>query len=155
MNTRSVVTGIFVGVMVMNFLMPTVLSRSSEYNIFLLLYALPITGALTSVAIEIEKRNERENENKKDIKETALLEENRSDAMKRLIGKYVTITTYGGALISGMLQGVEDNLILLTSAKRLDTPESITASILFIDKKDVREMKLSQANFEQKSENII
>lgn len=146
MKLKNVVTGAFVGTIMMNILMPFIITKGATTKEVMLLYTLPLVGALSSFVIEIEKEenlkrriNSEAKENINSIRESSAREFNISS----FLGKNIKIRTYGGALISGILKGVEENLLILSSAKRLDIPESVSSAIIFIDKKDIREIELS------------
>lgn len=146
MKLKNVVTGAFVGTIMMNVLMPFIITKGATTKEVMLLYTLPLVGALSSFVIEIEKEenlkrriNSETKENINNIRESSIGEFNISS----FLGKNIKIRTYGGALISGILKGVEENLLILSSAKRLDIPESVSSAIIFIDKKDIREIELS------------
>ncbi|MBU5678960.1 MAG: hypothetical protein QXJ96_00570 [Candidatus Aenigmatarchaeota archaeon] len=146
MKLKNVVTGAFVGTIMMNVLMPFIITKGATTKEVMLLYTLPLVGALSSFVIEIEKEenlkrriNSEAKENINNIRESSIGEFNISS----FLGKNIKIRTYGGALISGILKGVEENLLILSSTKRLDIPESVSSAIIFIDKKDIREIELS------------
>lgn len=143
MNLKNIVTGAFVGTIVMNILMPFIITKGATSREIMLLYLLPLVGALTSLVLEIEKREADNLKGKIIIGEKAA---NNEFKISALLGKGIKIRTYSGAFISGILKDIEDNLLVISSAKRLDTPESISSSILFIDKKDIREIELSNEN---------
>ncbi|MEM7816488.1 MAG: hypothetical protein QXZ20_01095 [Candidatus Aenigmatarchaeota archaeon] len=149
MKLKNIVTGAFVGTIMMNILMPFIITKGATSKEIILLYTLPLVGALSSFVIEIEKGEMKENikrivnseakENINKIRESSIRDFNISS----LFGKNIKIRTYGGALISGILKGIEENLLILSSAKRLDIPENISSTMIFIDKKDIREIELS------------
>lgn len=153
MNLKNIITGAFIGTIVMNILMPFIITKDATSREIMLLYILPLVGALSNFAIEIEKREFGENFNRiggKESKKEDINIINRPNVkdlnISTLFGKNIKIRTYSGALINGILKGVEDNLLIIFSAKRLDTPESISSDIVFIDKNDIREIELSSEN---------
>ncbi|MEM5861144.1 MAG: hypothetical protein QW758_01210 [Candidatus Aenigmatarchaeota archaeon] len=144
MKFKNLVVGAFVGTIMMNILMPFIITKGTTNKELILLYTLPLVGTLTSLILEIENE-ERKNNLKKitnsEIKESKAIEKDLN--VSSFLGKEIKIRTYSGAFISGILKGIEDNLLILSSAKRLDVPESIVSSIIFIDRKDIREIELS------------
>lgn len=152
MNMKNVITGAFVGTMVMNLLMPIVFTKGLNTNESLILYSLPLVGALSSLVLEIEKndnnfiRNSIQNRKINREINVNLDNEHIKGNIISILGKNIKIRTYSGALIEGILKGVEDSLLVLSSAKRLDIPESIANTILFIDKRDIREIEVINEN---------
>lgn len=130
MNIDNIIIGTFVGIMIIGLFMPIlVVVGFNKLTSLLLLYALPLTGAVAGFVLSIGSQ-------KKDLKI-----EKRDEYLSDLIGRWVIIHTKMGSTHKGKIRSYDKNLIALDNAIRLDIPNSETMDHLFIDKNDVKRIE--------------
>ncbi|MEM5835308.1 MAG: hypothetical protein QXM11_01930, partial [Candidatus Aenigmatarchaeota archaeon] len=61
MKFKNLVVGAFVGTIMMNILMPFIITKGTTNKELILLYTLPLVGTLTSLILEIENEERKNN----------------------------------------------------------------------------------------------
>ena len=147
MHLNNILVGAFIGILVLSIFIPVLIVIGfNQTTSLILLYAMPITGAVAGFAIEhrliIGEKQPNFNAEKLVDKPTK-----NQEHFSNLIGKWVIIHTKMGSAHKGMVKGYDENLLALNYAVRIDISNSDVLDHLFIEKDDIKRIEVIPGNW--------
>ena len=133
MLLEEVLIGIVSGIFVISLVNPLVSTFGfNKFTYIFLLYLMPLTGVVTVTMLRIFQRKQ---ETTKGM-ESERVEEN-------LEGKWVVIHTKLGSVHKGRVRRIDNNMIVLDYAVRLDVPDNTVLDHLFLSKEEIKQIEVS------------
>jgi len=125
---KRIIYGAFVGVLFISFLFPLISFLGLNKITFLIVfYSFPLVGVITTLLLE--------NENKE-------LKINNIKDIQSIIKKNVILRTNQNASFQGIIKDIDEKIIILERARRLDLPDAPIAYMVFIDRNEIKSMEI-------------
>ncbi len=124
--------GIVSGIFVISLINPLVSTFGfNKFTYIFLLYMMPLTGVVTVTMLRIFQRR-------------GTAKETRSERTEEnLEGKWVIVHTKLGSVHKGRVRRIDNNMIVLDYAVRLDIPDNTVLDHLFLSKEEVKQIEVS------------
>jgi small nuclear ribonucleoprotein (snRNP)-like protein len=140
MSPNNVMIGVFVGVITISMFTPLLsLYGFNQTTSLILLYSLPFVGAASIFVADAlqpgsstvpSRSGEKEKENP-----------GSHGHLSGILGKTITLHTRMGGSYRGSVRGVDNEMLILGNAVRLDVPNGNKLDHLFIDKDDIKRIE--------------
>lgn len=142
MNTNDVMLGMFVGVIAISLFTPILsLYGFNQHTSIILLYSLPFVGAASIVVADV--LGNRQESSSTGSSHSEKYGKTRESQIGRLLGKSVVVHTKIGGSYKGWIRGVDNELLILGDAVRLDVPDGNRIDHIFIEKNDIKRIESS------------